>query len=1104
MNVTRFLQGIGAAALVTVASAGSHAEDIDLFLGLPASAETAPNVLFVIDNTANWSSSGATTPTIWDAEKAALSTIFDNLENGAVNVGFLMYTETGSGNSNTDGAYIRSAIRNLNGVTKGLYADQIRSFDVIADKSNGGKAGLAMLEAYMYFSGSDAEAGNNKVKTDYFGNMSGGVSSGAGTIVVTDGIICGWQGNPKNNKPKTCTIPDPNAGTGTTSSPDNAVWALPGNALQSKAGPQYTSPVPPEYCGKNYIIFISNGAAQDNQSDINRGEGILGDAPLNGDTSQISLTPSGSQKNPADEWARFMADSPYAITTFTVDVDKVTTGQGPGWSALLQSMAFQSGGTYYDVASDVSGISDAVNDAFTKILGVNSVFASVALPASANTQSTFLNQVFIGQFRPDEDANPRWFGNLKQYKLGFDTSGGSKVLRLQDANENTAIDSGQNGSGFILDCARSFWTPGSVDTYWDYLAENDRRGGCKTVLVSDQSNFPDGPVVEKGGQAYVGRGGSSYASALASARNVKTTGFGTCGGGGTACTTSNFNVANLGITAASLGDSSADRTTYINWARGADTEDEDGDTDLDEYRPSLHGDVIHSQPIAIDYAGDPNDPAVIVFYGSNDGMLRAINGNRSEAHNGATTGTGTPAGGEFWAFLPPEAYSNVDRNFKNSPIVKFPASGATVGASGAPKPYGADGPLTAAQFGSARYLYMGMRRGGRSIYGFDVSSAGTPSLKFRLGCTTPLGDNGGCASGWNDVGQTWSPIRVTYVTGDNTPYLVMGGGYDTCEDVDDPNGPANNSCGSSTDGDKIYVLDGTTGTILTSFDTERAVPGGVTIVSIDDDDQNIAYAYATDTGGNVYRLSAAAGAAIGSTPPVSWVITKVADLGCGTKATDTCNANRKFLFGPDVIRVPDSSNLAVMVGSGDREKPIYGYEAARSVGNQFYAIFDNPTDSSWLTAENGNCGANTICPASLTAVDPNTPLASGVTVSAKGWRMALRSNEQVVSGALTVADTINFSTHIPGDPNEASCSNDLGTATTYNVNYTDGEGILNSILGGGLVPTPVAGIVVLDDGQKVPFCIGCGGENSAIGSGEITKGVNWTQGKSRVYWKIDK
>ncbi|TDG12364.1 pilus assembly protein PilY [Seongchinamella unica] len=1049
MNIVKSIIGGLIGGMLSLSAGIAVAEDIDLFLGLPASSTDAPNVLFVIDNTANWAqTSSVTGNAIWDSEQTALADIFDSLDDGIINIGILMYTETGGDDDNVDGGYIRAAIRNMSGTTTDKYIDLIESFDILDDRSNGGKAGLAMMEAYLYFAGLGPQSGNNKVKTDYLTN---------------------------NN--------------GTTE--DNAVWTLPGNALNSKGGSPYNSPIADGYCGKNYIIFISNGAAQDNNADISRGEGIL--SSLGGDISQISITPSGSAKNPADEWARFMANSPEDITTFTIDVDKVTTGQGPGWSALLQSMADESGGTYCDATSGISDITECVNAALSKILAVNSVFASVALPASSNAQSTFVNQVYIGQFRPDENGNPRWFGNLKQYKLGFDSGSGSNVLRLLDANDDVAIDS---GTGFVDECARSFWTPGGTDSYWSYLAPGDRRGECLLVPSSDQSNYPDGPVVEKGGQAYVGRGGLNWATASVS-RTVKTTPSSFCGGDtGGPCTTAdltNFDTNNGSVTAVLTND-------QINWARGEDIQNEDNDSDgnTGDYRPSLHLDVVHSQPIAVDYANNPADPNVVVFYGANDGMLRAINGNRS------ASSSFTSAGEEYWAFMPPEFYPHVDRLYDNTTVINFPASGATAGTGGAAKPYGPDGPITAwKDVSNHRYLYSAMRRGGRTIYGFDITTIGSPTLLFRLGCTTPIGDDSGCASGWDEVGQTWSPMQVAEHESGNT-YLIMGGGYDPCEDEDDPNTPANHDCSAGTEGDRVYVLHATTGAIANSFQTDRAVPGAVTVVTVSDSDPNIQFAYAADTGGNIYRLSGPAGAAIGTTLPASWELTKIADLGCGDKSDDTCSANRKFLYGPDVIRMPTSGRFGVFVGSGDREKPIYDYGAARSVSNYFYALFDDPNDPTWLTSESATCNESSICADSLTSVDPNTPLATGMTVSDKGWKMALRDDEQVVSAALTVADVINFSTHIPEDPNSLQCDSDLGTATTYNVDYTDGEGDLINIVGGGLVPTPVAGNVILDDGTTVPFCIGCGGENSAIGGSEVTSGINWTQGKSRVYWKIDK
>ncbi len=82
-------------------------------------------------------------------------------------------------------------------------------------------------------------------------------------------------------------------------------------------------------------------------------------------------------------------------------------------------------------------------------------------------------------------------------------------------------------------------------------------------------------------------------------------------------------------------------------------------------RPSIHGDVLHSRPVAINYGGTRG---VVVFYGSNDGLLRAINGNQS----------GSGAGSELWSFAAPEHFGSLNRLRENDPQVRYPS---TVGAS---------------------------------------------------------------------------------------------------------------------------------------------------------------------------------------------------------------------------------------------------------------------------------------------------------------------------------------------------------------------------------------------------------------------------------------
>ena len=100
----------------------------------------------------------------------------------------MMASETGNPNSNIDGGYVRFAIQPMTdsngnatnarnclltmiGATPttpctGTGTTYYTDLDINNDKSNGGKAGNTMGEAYYYFKGANAYAGNNKVKAD--------------------------------------------------------------------------------------------------------------------------------------------------------------------------------------------------------------------------------------------------------------------------------------------------------------------------------------------------------------------------------------------------------------------------------------------------------------------------------------------------------------------------------------------------------------------------------------------------------------------------------------------------------------------------------------------------------------------------------------------------------------------------------------------------------------------------------------------------------------------------------------------------------------------------------------------------------------------------
>ncbi|MCQ4301122.1 PilC/PilY family type IV pilus protein [Pseudomonas songnenensis] len=998
----RFLLAL-AASLAQAASA----EDIDLFVGVPSSSTGAPNVLIILDNTANWNDA-------FSNEMAALRSVVSALPEDKFRLGIMMFTETGGNNSGPDGAYVRAALRPMDAANKTAMANLVTSFDKLGDKSNGGKVSKAMQEAYLYFAGATPHAGNNKAKTDFAGNR--GVSTAS-----------------------------------------DAVYALPNNALASKDATSYRSPIV-SGCGKNYIIYISNGPAQDNSSDITQATTAL--AGLGGSTTTIPITPSDSQDNVADEWARFMKKSGEQITTYTIDINRTTNRQGLGWTALLQSMARTSDGKYFDVTSTGNQIVDALNAIFSEVQATNSVFASVSLPVSVNAQGTYLNQVFIGMFRPDADGFPRWYGNLKQYKLGYIGSD----LRLLDADGVSAINS---NTGFITECARSFWTPTAADSYWSFSA----RGNCLTGADSSGSNSPDGNIVEKGGQGYLLRASST--------RNMLT-----CGTAGGCTSLTSFSTANNGISATALGATNeTERTALINWARGVDLKDENGNGNVSEMRPSVHGDVVHSRPVAINY-GTAGNPNVVAFYGGNDGALRAVVGNRTSA-----LGTHA-AGSELWSFMPPEFYGKIKRLYDNNVPISFPGYSGT--STPKPKDYGMDGPVVAYQDESSAWIYATMRRGGRAVYAFNVNTPASPSLKWKRGCPNNFDANGGvvdtsCSDGFSGIGQTWAPPKLLKASGygsGTAPMLIMGGGYDTCEDGDP------HTCTDATKGNKVYVLDADSGELLRTFDTQRSVVSDVTLVR--NSAGQALYGYLADLGGNVYRIT------MGASAPLQWTMTRIAALGCDTAGT--CTRNRKFMFAPDIVA--DGADYVLMLGSGDREKPLLDYDDAAATTNYFFMLRDRPSDSTWLTSEASNCGGNLLCMNSLLGVTTQSAPTTTSLGQKKGWYLQLDATEQVVTSAITVFGDVTFSTHQPRVPTTGVCSG-LGETRVYTVNYLTGQGVYHDVVGDGLPPSPVAGMVTLDDGvTTVPFVIGADPSSPLQGSPPINP-ASVMQPTSRVFWNVE-
>lgn len=599
-------------------------------------------------------------------------------------------------------------------------------------------------------------------------------------------------------------------------------------------------------------------------------------------------------------------------------------------------------------------------------------------------------------------------------------------------------------------------------------------------------------------------------------------------------------------------------STLINWVRGEDNVgDEPSPPDPASptlpitARGSVHGDVLHSRPAVINYGGSTG---VVVFYGANDGVFRAVNGNQPPATNtrpaeavASTANTYTPMGacalagnptcsiggvapgGELWGFIPSEFYSKLQRLYLNSPNLLLTNTPSGLSPTPTPKDYFFDGPTATYQVydssgnTTGAYVFLTARRGGRVMYALDVSSPNAPKFMWKITNTT---------SGFGELGQTWSQPKVAFVKGyldsdsKPKPVLIFGAGYDgnsydpvtgaTYLGNEDKDPPTANSMGRG-----IFIVDAMSGALLwragyggsgtTSCKGNPCqLPGmaysvAADITTVDTDlDGYVDRLYATDTGGNIWRVDLEADPS--SQLPSTWQVTPLASLG----GTVTSASRRKFLFPADVVVT--KTFAAVLVGSGDREHPLKVQSAAYNTVNRFYMIMDRTTGkdaSAWsavIDDSNTNGGAaptnSTLFDASTQPFNITSSICNGIAGACKGYYLVLNQNpqsttagastlgEQVVNAAKTIGGYTFFGTNQPKPADAGSCSANLGNARGYKINVLTGSGGFTLFDGGGLPPSPVGGrVAVYVNGvyTTIPFLIGGGGGalSGTVGGGQL-------------------
>jgi Tfp pilus tip-associated adhesin PilY1 len=1058
----------------------SRAEDIDLFAGIPTdTGDALPSVIFVLDNTSNWSRQSQKWPdgdAQGQSEVLAIETALAGLVD-EVNVGLVEFVT--AGNASQDGGYVRF---NLQPLTENAYGELSGTLQTIYDNINSPTEKLnanenwgdLMYDLYNYLAGgtqSDTGGGTPTGLADadaYRSPYSTFKSPLKNDDICTNTYVV-FIGNPNSSGPREDEVSNSSA----LRALYDELGRVPPDAL---SGSSSGTPLPlPELSttfeeGETTVLGQSEKRYKKKQQDqctaFERSpDGEYDECRDNNNctcvartddcakgactwqvavsgTGSTEVAPTGSFDTQSgrdwnlDDWAKFLRNYgvPASITvdgetttqrvsviTYTIDV--FNARQNADTSSLLLNTAEMGGGRYF-AARNENQLIDAIEGILSDIVSVNSSFAAVTLPVNAGQRAQSKNQVYIGSFRPALDKEPRWFGNLKRYRLGLFNN----QVELADVNYREAINPLTGAPG---QCAVSWWTSETGD-YWEDLAVNPPpRSDCLDldVLTSVWSDLPDGPFVEKGGIAQQVREATS--------RTIYTV----ADDGGLTSLADGF--------ANDLGGQNV-----LDYLRGA-ISGVDETMPAAGRRPSVHGGVVHSRPLVINYGNG----AIKAFYGANDGLFRAV-----DAQTGA----------EDWALLAPAHFNRISRLYNNSPN-----EDSELGYEA--KDYFFDGALgdyvvyDDSDVVSKALIFPTMRRGGRQVYGLDVTDPADPELKWVRGCAGDA-DTSCTDDNYHDIGQTWSTpvafIVKDYVDddGDNIPVVAFGGGYDGCLDKDQADFP----CGADARGANVFLLHAETGTLLKKLPVDAPVVGELAPLDADFDG-HADYLYAADAEGGVYRIALDKPAdADGVDPDTHWT--------AAVKVGATSGNSKRFLNRPEVFVVPQTDIVGVAIGSGDRERPLkVNYPYATPVTNRFYLILDRP-DSEPM-------GALSL-PLDLDAdlIDASTNEGRSVQET-NGWYFEFEGRgEQVVNAAAVAGSKVFFNSYQPGGSSTGLCSPPIGIATGYAIdafapNEPDGEEL---VAGGMPIPPVIATVVIEPEGydpgdenspqpQERTVCIGCKG-----------------------------
>lgn len=444
-----------------------------------------------------------------------------------------------------------------------------------------------------------------------------------------------------------------------------------------------------------------------------------------------------------------------------------------------------------------------------------------------------------------------------------------------------------------------------------------------------------------------------------------------------------FVLSSLGL---SESTSDTELALYKSWIKGKDVDDVDSES---EVRPHVLGDILHSKPLVLNYG----DKGIRIIVGTNSGFLHMFE------DQGDTVK-------ENWAYLPNEFWP-LQKELRNY--------------NGRRSYYGIDSSPVAYRTSGETWVFFGLRRGGSSYYGMNLTNPDAPSDVWKIDHHIP---------GFENLGQTWSVPLVTEVPGVDGPVLIFSGGYDINKDADGVGG--DDSLGRG-----VYMVKAKTGELIWSvapyigsskvYDGFKdSMPGGVAGLDSDKDGKTDRL-YVTDTGANVFRID------MPGSDKSQWSVHRLASLGGDTDAAD-----RRFFYEPAVAqtlvnikttnttvdvdgtetKVVSNQTIpfdAILIGSGNRANPL-----GEVTDDSFFMLQDRNIQTATLTdsdvelIEFGDLYDITAQPinADLTKEEYTTQLlAYG---EERGWYHSFNKlGEKSLSSPVVIDGVVYFTSYIP-------------------------------------------------------------------------------------------